>query len=144
MFKVQAPQRVILVVGKPGSGKSTLIGRLQSLLGWPVLAIDDYRQAGGRDWPWLVRDVACLTTPALVEAVLFHPHLRPVLARHDAGVIEVVCDEQVRRDRVRHTQWSHQHNWNPRYDWHDKRIVDSSKPLTECGLVDLIGWATHT
>lgn len=133
------PQRVIAVVGNAGVGKSSLIERLKSRLGWQSIGIDEAR-ANGRDWPHLLRDIARLEKPTLVESVLLTGQYRWVLARHDSKMLLVTCEEPVRLERVAKMPWATRVPFVQDFRWREMRTVDTTAGVGVTEVDQIARW----
>lgn len=132
--------RVVAVVGRPAVGKSLVVRLLAARLGWRVFGIDSERARGG-GWPSLCREVARLSTPALVESVLLPAAYRSALASHDAGLLVVKCDESERWRRVAGRPVEMRGSRADRYWLSDRRSIDMTSWPDERTLARLCGWA---
>jgi predicted kinase len=114
---VGPPRPLIVVSGAPGTGKSTIAAAVAGALGWPLLALDQVKEAladvlglGGEDWSDRLGDAAAEVVfrlaarfPAAVAEGWWRRARRDRAVSEFAGAVEVFCrcDPGLAESRVR-------------------------------------------
>jgi broad-specificity NMP kinase len=129
--------RIIAITGRVAVGKTTIARQLAARLDWQLLGIDRERSIGG-DWSSLIAKVHRLTSPTIVESVIFPRDYQRALSTHETSLLHLTCDESVRRERLELRPDSRPSKPVPVPVWPRRRVVDTTHGVR---IPPLAAWA---